>query len=118
MVLKRMIPELYDSFAPLRSKPVKEVVEKPVVADAKSSISKVIGILTEAGAYDAFIPLSGRVVSITMRDVLESRHIDYAKSSAVGKIAPSLSYESNIGYASRIMSHYRLRALPVLERGR
>jgi hypothetical protein len=31
------------------------------------------------------------------------------------KVIPSLSEEeSNIGYAARIMSHYRLRALPVV----
>ncbi len=118
MVIKRMVPELYNSFNSLRQRSIKELIEKPVVIDANTSISEVIGVLTEADAYDAFIPLSNKVASINMRDILGYRDISSAKPSTIGKIAPSLSYESNLGYAARIMSYYRLRALPVIERNR
>ena len=118
MVLKRMVPKLYDSFNSLRQRSVKELIEKPVIVDADSSISQVIGVLTEADAYDAFIPLSNNVASISMRDMLESKDIASAKPSTIGKIVPNLSYESSLGYAARIMSYYRLRALPVVERNR
>lgn len=118
LLLKRMVPELYDSLNPLRRRSVNELMEKPVIADANSSISKVIGLLTETDAYDAFIPLSNKVASINMRDILEFRHIASAKPSMIGKIVPTLSYGSNLGYAARIMSYYRLRALPVVERNK
>jgi CBS domain-containing protein len=118
MVLKRMVPELYDSLNPLRQRSVKELMEKPVVVDANSSISEVIGVLTETDAYDAFIPLSNKVVSINMRDILEFKPIVSAKPSTIGKIVPTLSFESKLGYAARIMSYYRLRALPMVERNR
>jgi CBS domain-containing protein len=115
MVLKRMVPELYKSFSTLRNRTVKEFIETPVVADANSSISTIVGILTEANMYEAFIPLSNKIASINMRDILGIRNITSAKPSLIGKIVPSLSYESNFGYAARIMSYYRLRALPVVE---
>ncbi len=118
MILKRMVPQLYDSFNPLRKRSVKELMEKPVIVSANSSISKVIGVLTENDAYDAFIPLSGKVASINMRDILGFKDIVSAKPSVIGKIVPNLSYESSLGYAARIMSSYRLRALPIVEHNR
>lgn len=118
MILKRMVPQLYDSFNPLRKRSVKELMEKPVIVNANSSISKVIGVLTENDAYDAFIPLSGKVASINMRDILGFKDIVSAKPSFIGKIVPNLSYESSLGYAARIMSSYRLRALPIVEHNR
>lgn len=115
MVLQRMVPELYNSLNALRNKSVKELMEAPIVVNANDSISKVIGVLTEAKAYDAFIPLSNKIASINIRDILGTRDIVSAKPSLIGKIVPSLSFESTLGYASRIMSYYRLRALPIVQ---
>jgi CBS domain-containing protein len=110
-----MVPELYNSLNALRNKSVKELMEAPIVVNANDSISKVIGILTEAKVYDAFIPLSNKIASINIRDILGTRDIVSAKPSLIGKIVPSLSFESTLGYASRIMSYYRLRALPIVQ---
>ncbi|MEM2759617.1 MAG: CBS domain-containing protein [Nitrososphaerales archaeon] len=115
MVLKRMIPLLYDSLTPLRNRSVRQFMEAPLVVDANSSISNIIGVLDEAKGYEAFIPLSNKIASINIRDILGARHIVSAKPSVIGKIVPSLSYDSNLGYAARIMSYYRLRALPIVE---
>lgn len=115
MVLQRMVPELYDSFNTLRKRSVNDLIEKPIVVDA-SSISSVIGILTESGLYEAFIQLSNKVASISIRDILGTKNISSAKPSLIGKIIPSLSYESTLGYAARIMSYYRLRALPIVQK--
>jgi CBS domain-containing protein len=110
-----MVPELYNSLNALRNKSVKELMEAPIIVNANDSISKVIGVLTEAKAYDAFIPLSNKIASINIRDILGTRDIVSAKPSLIGKIVPSLSFESTLGYASRIMSYYRLRALPIVQ---
>lgn len=115
MVLKRMIPELYDSLNTLRNRSIKELMEAPVTADANSSVSKLIGILTETNMYEVFIPLSNKIASVNVRDIVGTRDIASAKPSLIGKIVPSLSYESNLGYAARIMSYYRLRALPIVQ---
>jgi CBS domain-containing protein len=116
MVLKRMVPALYDSLTTLRNKSVKELMEAPLVVDANSSISTIIGILTEKDMYEVFIPSSNKIASINIRDILGIKNISSAKPSLTGKIVPSLSYGSNLGYAARIMSYYRLRALPIVQR--
>ncbi|MFQ5970141.1 MAG: CBS domain-containing protein [Nitrososphaerales archaeon] len=117
-MIKRMVLELYNYLNTLRSKSVKELVEAPIVAEANSSISKIIGTLTEADAYEAFIPLSDKIASINIREILGIRDIASTKASLIGKIIPTLSFESNLGYAARIMSHYRLRALPIVQRNK
>lgn len=118
MVVKRMTQELYDSLAPLRARSVREVIEAPVIVDGKSPISEVIGVLAEANAYEAFIPLHNKVASINMRDVLGYRDISSARPSTLGKITPTLTREQNLGYAARVMTRYRLRALPVVEQNK
>jgi CBS domain-containing protein len=115
MVLKRMVPQLYDTLGVLRNRSVRDFMEEPVVADANTSISEIIGILTEKDVYEAFVPLSNKIACLNIRDILATRNITTAKPSLIGKIVPTLSHESNLGYAARIMSYYRLRALPILE---
>ena len=117
MVLKRMTSELYDSLNAFRSKQVRELIEPPIIADIDTPISKIIGILTENNVYDVFIKLTNNsIVSINIKDILSARDIVSTKPSVLGKVIPSLSEEeSNIGYAARIMSNYRLRALPIVQ---
>lgn len=117
MVLKAMTPELYDSLSPFRTRPIRGLVEPPVTAQAGSPISKILGLLLEKNAYDVFVPLADKIASVNIRDILSARDITSAKPSILGKIIPSLSPDSSVGYACRIMSYYRLRALPVVEKG-
>lgn len=117
MVLKGMTEEVYNSLANFRNRLVEEFVEPPVTADAGATVSKIIGLFLEKKVYDVFIPLANKVADINIRDVLSVRDITSARPSVMGKIIPSLSYENNIGHAARILSHYRLRALPVEKNG-
>lgn len=113
-----MTSELYDSLSVFRNKNVAELMESPIVVDIDTSISKILGILIEKNIYDVFIKTDNKsIASINIRDILSVRDIVSTKPSVIGKVIPSLSEkESNIGYAARIMSHYRLRALPIVQK--
>jgi CBS domain-containing protein len=110
------ISELYESFNVLRNKPVHDFTEPKVTADASSSLSQIIGILIDRNANDIFIPLMGKVAAITSRDILGIRNITSSKPPTVGKIIPTLNYDSTTAEAIRLMSLYRLRALPIMEK--
>ena len=69
-IIKLSISELYSSFKDLRNRPVKNFIEPEVTAYASDSISKVIGILMDKNSYDIFIPLSGKVAALNIRDLL------------------------------------------------
>ena len=51
-----------------------------------------------------------------MRDILGIRNITSTKPSILGKIIPTLNSDSTIAEGVRLMSLYRLRALPVMEK--
>ena len=105
---------IFEALRPLQSRPVENLIEPPTTADPDSSASKIIGLMIEKKVYDVFIPLANKIACINIRDLLSIRDITAARPSVLGKIVPSLSLKSNVGYAARIMSLYRLRSLPVV----
>jgi hypothetical protein len=65
-----------------RNKKVRELIEFPIIADADSPISKIIGILTQNNVYDVFIKMtSNSIASINIRDILSVRDIVSTKPS-------------------------------------
>ena len=110
------ISDLYESFNKLRNTPAYNFTEPKVTAGANSSLSEIIGILIERNANDIFLPLSGKVAALTMRDILGIRNITSSKPATVGKIIPTLNSYSTTAEAVRLMSLYRLRALPIMEK--
>ena len=115
-----MTSELYNTLSAFRNRHVIELMEPLLIIEEDTAISKVIGLLIENNVYEVFLRVgdssSASVASITVRDVLPVRDITSTKPSVLGKIIPGLSIDSTIGYAARIMSHYRLRALPILQK--
>lgn len=110
------ISELYQSFEELRNTPVSKFIESEVVASTSDSISQMIGTLMERNAYDIFIPLSGKVMAINIRELLGVRNITSSNPTKLGKIIPTINSQNRTANAASIMSLYRLRALPVLEK--
>lgn len=122
MVIRKIAPlptattaAIHEALRPLQSRSVQELIEPPAIVDPDSSASKIIGVMTEKQVYDVFIPLANNIACINIRDLLSIRDITAARPSVLGKIVPSLSLKSNIGYVARILSLYRLRALPVVK---
>ncbi|HEU4467574.1 MAG TPA: CBS domain-containing protein [Nitrososphaeraceae archaeon] len=110
-----LISDLYESMNELRHTPAYNLVEPAVVTEDSDSISKIIGILAEGNSYEVFAPLSEKVMVINVRDILGARNIGQTNPSKIGKIIPTLNSENTISDAARIMSLYRMRALPFFE---
>ena len=110
------ISDLHETFNELRNTAVYNFIEPKVIADANSSLSQIIGVLVDSNANDIFLPLSGKVAAITIRDILGIRNITSSKPPTVGKIIPTLNSDSKTAEAIRLMSLYRLRALPIMEK--
>jgi CBS domain-containing protein len=110
--------DLYQSFNELRNTAVSNFIESEVIADPSNSISQIIGILMDTNSYDIFVPLSGKVAALNIRDFLGIRNITSANPATVGKIIPTLNSYSRIAEAARLMSLYRLRALPLVEKNK
>lgn len=118
MVVRILEPELYAQLKQVRDRAVGEIMQEPLVIDSDATISNILGVMEKYDAYTVFLTYNDKVASISMRDIIEYRDIDHAKPSLLGKVVPTLARGDRIGYAARIMSSYRLRALPVVEDGR
>lgn len=90
---------------------------QPIIISKNETPSKIISTLIETDSYDIFIELSGKVAALTIRDLIGIKDIKSTKPSLVGKIIPELNKDSVVGEAARIMSHYRMRTLPVADKG-
>lgn len=110
------ISDLYQIFNELRNTPAYNFIEPEVIANASNSISQIVGILMDRESYDIFVPLSGKIAVLNIRDFLGIRNITSANPATMGKIIPALNSESTTAEAARLMSLYRLRALPLMEK--
>jgi CBS domain-containing protein len=112
------ILELYPFLKDTRNSLVSNFIEPAVTANGNASISQIIGVLMEKNSNDIFIPLSGKVAALNIRDFLGVRNITSTNPATMGKIIPTLNSESRTVEAARLMSLYRLRALPLMEKTR
>lgn len=97
--------------------PVEGLMEPSIIISKDEPLSKIISTLIETDSYDVFIELSGKVAALNIRDIIGAKDIKTTRPSLVGKIIPELNRKSVVGEAARIMSHYRMRTLPVVQNG-
>lgn len=116
--MRLKINRIYDHLNMVRNMPVEELMETSIIISKDEPLSKVISTLIETGSYDVFIELSGKVAALNIRDIIGAKDIKTTRPSLVGKIIPELNRKSVVGEAARIMSHYRMRTLPVVQNGR
>lgn len=108
----------YGHLNAIRGVPVRNLMDPPIIISMNEPPSKIISDLVETNSYDIFIELSGKIAALTIRDIIGIKDIKTTRPSLVGKIIPELTRDSVIGEAARIMSHYRMRTLPVVHNGK
>jgi CBS domain-containing protein/ribosome-associated translation inhibitor RaiA len=97
----------------LRASYVESYESKPLVASPSSFVSEIIGVLQSNEAYEAFIEEGNKTGIVTMRDILKAPDIANMKASSIMTPIAKLSPNETVGKAARLMSDYRLRALPI-----
>ena len=116
--MKLTVNKFYGHLNVIRSVPVRDLMDPPIMISEDVALSKIISILNETDSYDVFIELSGKIGALTIRDIMGIKDIITTRPSLVGKIIPELNRDSVISEAARIMSHYRMRTLPIVHNGK
>ena len=116
--MKLTVNRFYGHLDVIRSVPVRDLLDPPIIISKDVALSKIISTLNETNSYDVFIELSGKIGALTIRDIIGIKDITTTRPSLVGKIIPELNRDSVISEAARIMSHYRMRTLPVVHNGK
>ncbi len=107
---------IYQHLKDVRELKVAKIMKKPTILDSSFVASKTIGVLVNSDSYDAFCMEGKDVLTISARELLGVKDIESTKiRSLLRKIQP-LSKNDTIEKAAAILSHYRMRSVPVVER--
>jgi CBS domain-containing protein len=106
-------PGLPKSVQELRNRPIDPFLSDLVALPTDSSLAKVVGVLREKGVYEVFLPEDGRCGMISARDVLKIGSIEATRASAYVSYVPAIRKESSVGEIARLMTDYRIRAIPI-----
>ena len=102
----------------LKNTAVDTLMSDALLTDPETELSKVIGMLKKNEAYEVFSVQAEKVLMATVRDLLNAKNIITSRLSTVSNTVPKLSPEDKLGGAVRILSQYRIRALPVVQKGK
>ena len=97
---------------------ISELSTSPVTINRSEPVSKAIGLLQRTKAYEVFVIDEKEVLGIvTIRDLLKAKHILTGKIASLMTRIPVLTRRDSVGRAAKIMTDYRVRAVPIVEGG-
>ncbi len=97
----------------LKIRSIDNLVSPLVESPSDVTLSKILGLLQDRGAYEVFFPEGTRCGMISEREVLKASSIEAMKPSALVSYVPVLKKEALVGEAARLMADYRVRATPI-----
>jgi CBS domain-containing protein len=106
---------IYAHLKEVRDLKVDKILKKATIIDSSDSISKTIGILVNSDSYEAFCMDGKDVLTISARDLLGVKDIDNMKIKPILRKIQPLTRNDTVEKASAILSHYRMRSVPVVE---
>lgn len=106
---------IYAHLKQVRDFQVSKILTKPTLIDSSDVVSKVIGVLVNSNSYDAFCMDGKDVLTIGVRDLLAAKDVENMKVKPLLRKIQALSKNDTVEKASALLSHYRMRSVPVVE---
>ncbi len=106
---------IYAHLKEVRDLKVDKILKKAITIDTSYSISKTIGILVNSNSYEVFCMDGKDVLTISARELLGVKDIDNMKIKPILRKIQPLTRNDTIEKAAAILSHYRMRSVPVVE---
>ncbi|MHC1586219.1 MAG: CBS domain-containing protein [Candidatus Hecatellaceae archaeon] len=99
--------------------PVSEMASEPLVIDGSEALTKAVGLMKQAEAYEILVRLGeGKLGILTTRTILSRSFPLGMKVKGLAEQVPLLSPEDPVGKAAALMSQFRFRSLPIVEKGK
>lgn len=108
---------IHDHFSGIMSKKIDSLINEPVLIDPSSTISHIISTLSQNDSFDAFCREKDATLCVSIRDLLLGKDIANMKVRPFLHPIPSLKKGDTIEKAVNILTHNRIRAVPVVEDG-
>ncbi|MFZ1076824.1 MAG: CBS domain-containing protein [Nitrosotalea sp.] len=108
----------YEQLKNIRERKVSRIIGPATTIEPTVSVSKLIGMMLRDDSYDVFC-MNGREVStINARELLTSRDVKNMKISPLLHKVQAIRRNDTLEKAAAIMSHNRMRSVPVVEDGK
>lgn len=109
---------IFEHLKDITQKKIDSLIEPIPIIEPNNSVSQVINQLSKNDSYDAFCFDGKSVLAINLRSLLSGKDIVDMKVNPFLETVPTLSLHDTIQKAANIMSHYRIRAVPVVDKNK
>jgi CBS domain-containing protein len=106
---------IYRQLKDVRERRVSKMVRPSTVIEPTSSVSKTVGMMVNDDSYDVFCMNGKDVMTVSARDLLTSRDLQNMRVLPLLHRIQPITKDTTVEKAAAIMSHYRMRAVPVVE---
>ena len=106
---------IYAHLKEVRDLKVDKILKKATTIDTSYSISKTVGVLVNSNSYEVFCMDGKDVLTISARELLGAKDIENMKIKPLLRKIQPLSRKDTVEKAAALLSHYRMRSVPVVE---
>jgi CBS domain-containing protein len=106
---------VYAHLKEVRDFKISQIIKKATIIDSSYTVSKVVGVLVNSNSYDVFCMDGKDVLTISARDLLSAKDVENMKVKPLLRKIQSLSKNDTVEKAAAILSHYRMRSVPVVD---
>ncbi len=93
---------------------VAELLSPPLIVSPATPVSKIIGMLKDANAYEIFTKDNEKIGLITLREILKASNLTQVKAETLSFNVPKITNRTRLNEAARLMMDYRVRSLPIV----
>ena len=106
---------IYSHLKDVRDLRVDKILKKATIIDSSDSVSKTIGTLVNSDSYEVFCTDGKNVLTISARELLGVKDVENMKIKTLLRKIQPLTKKDTVEKAAAILSHYRMRSVPVVE---
>lgn len=108
---------IHEHFSGIMDKKIDSLITKPVLIDPSSTVSHAISTLSQNDSFDAFCREKEATLCVNTRDLLLGKDVANMPITSLLRPIPSLKKGDAIEKAVSILTHNRIRAVPVIQDG-
>ena len=109
---------IYEHLKEIQSTKIKSLISKAVIVEPSDTLSSVINKISKNGAYDVFYLNGKSTLSTNIRALLNAKNITEMKVASFLYTIPYLSPNDSVQKAANIISHYRIREVPIVQKNK
>src|SRR5574338_340258 len=108
---------IHEHFGGIMNTKIDSLISEAVLVEPSDTISHVISTLSKNNAFDAFYAEKGATMCVNTRDLLLGKDIANMKVKSFLHSIPNLKKGDSVEKAVSIITHDRVRAVPVIDNG-